>query len=175
MTFWPFLVAGGDLLTFLRKDTTELTAKQMTKMGEDAAAGMAYLESKNCIHRCVTGVMLSNWHMLYIHFIPHFRNECDIGRTTFQLKKRQKHKLLVNNFLIIVPSTWCTNSNLIFEKALPSGGSSAPSIPTAGGTTLRPPFSRTTFKFVPTPLTQGVSTSSRIAQCRTNPHEILTP
>ena len=48
-----FSVSGGDLLTFLRKDQTDLSPKQMTKMGEDAAAGMSYLESKNCIHRYV--------------------------------------------------------------------------------------------------------------------------
>ena len=43
--------AGGALLGFLRKEGTILTVKQMLKICEDAAAGMAYLESKNCIHR----------------------------------------------------------------------------------------------------------------------------
>ena len=33
-------------------------------------------------------------------------------------KKRKKR----DNFVVIVPSTCCTNSNLIFEKALASGG-----------------------------------------------------
>ena len=35
----------------------------------------------------------------------------------FFLKKGKKHKLLINNFVIIVPSTCYTNSNLIFEKS----------------------------------------------------------
>lgn len=44
------LVPGGSLLTFLRKKTA-LTDGQLMKMCLDAAAGMRYLESKNCIHR----------------------------------------------------------------------------------------------------------------------------
>ncbi|XP_044263147.1 tyrosine-protein kinase Fer isoform X1 [Tribolium madens] len=44
------LVPGGSLLTFLRKKTA-LTDAQLMKMCLDAAAGMRYLESKNCIHR----------------------------------------------------------------------------------------------------------------------------
>ncbi|XP_076252921.1 tyrosine-protein kinase Fer isoform X1 [Rhynchophorus ferrugineus] len=45
------LVPGGSLLTFLRKKTSTLTENQLMKMCLDAAAGMRYLESKNCIHR----------------------------------------------------------------------------------------------------------------------------
>ncbi|XP_018576399.1 tyrosine-protein kinase Fer isoform X2 [Anoplophora glabripennis] len=45
------LVPGGSLLTFLRKKATNLTEGQLMKMCMDAAAGMRYLESKNCIHR----------------------------------------------------------------------------------------------------------------------------
>lgn len=45
------LVAGGSLLSYLRKNANGLSAKQMTGMCRDAAAGMRYLESKNCIHR----------------------------------------------------------------------------------------------------------------------------
>ncbi|KAL5020316.1 hypothetical protein ScPMuIL_003208 [Solemya velum] len=44
-------VAGGALLTFLRKLGKTQTPKQLVKMCEDASNGMAYLESKNCIHR----------------------------------------------------------------------------------------------------------------------------
>lgn len=44
-------VAGGALLNFLRKSGKAQTKKQLTKMCEDAANGMAYLENKNCIHR----------------------------------------------------------------------------------------------------------------------------
>ncbi|XP_059611193.1 tyrosine-protein kinase Fer isoform X3 [Phlebotomus argentipes] len=45
------LVPGGSLLNFLRKHKTTHTAKQLISMCRDAAAGMRYLESKNCIHR----------------------------------------------------------------------------------------------------------------------------
>lgn len=42
---------GGSLLAFLRKKGTTLTDSQLMNMCLDAAAGMRYLESKNCIHR----------------------------------------------------------------------------------------------------------------------------
>uniref|UniRef100_A0AAR5PH28 Tyrosine-protein kinase n=1 Tax=Dendroctonus ponderosae TaxID=77166 RepID=A0AAR5PH28_DENPD len=45
------LVPGGSLLTFLRKKSNSLGEGQLMKMCLDAAAGMRYLESKNCIHR----------------------------------------------------------------------------------------------------------------------------
>ncbi|KAF2893434.1 hypothetical protein ILUMI_12740 [Ignelater luminosus] len=45
------LVPGGSLLTFLRKNASILTEGQLMNMCLDAAAGMRYLESKNCIHR----------------------------------------------------------------------------------------------------------------------------
>ncbi|XP_065217837.1 tyrosine-protein kinase Fer-like isoform X2 [Planococcus citri] len=45
------LVPGGSLLTFLRKNSTSLSSLQLLKMCRDTAAGMCYLESKNCIHR----------------------------------------------------------------------------------------------------------------------------
>lgn len=45
------LISGGSLLTFLRKKAVTLTEGQLMKMCLDAAAGMRYLESKNCIHR----------------------------------------------------------------------------------------------------------------------------
>ncbi|XP_064412738.1 tyrosine-protein kinase Fer isoform X2 [Latimeria chalumnae] len=44
------LIPGGDFLSFLRKKKDELKLKQLVKFALDAAAGMAYLESKNCIH-----------------------------------------------------------------------------------------------------------------------------
>uniref|UniRef100_A0A2K6LLM4 non-specific protein-tyrosine kinase n=1 Tax=Rhinopithecus bieti TaxID=61621 RepID=A0A2K6LLM4_RHIBE len=44
------LVSGGDFLTFLRRKKDELKLKQLVKFSLDAAAGMLYLESKNCIH-----------------------------------------------------------------------------------------------------------------------------
>ncbi|XP_054280011.1 tyrosine-protein kinase Fer isoform X2 [Macrosteles quadrilineatus] len=45
------LVVGGSLLTFLRNNSSSLTQKQLLFMCRDTAAGMRYLESKNCIHR----------------------------------------------------------------------------------------------------------------------------
>uniref|UniRef100_A0A8C2APX2 Tyrosine-protein kinase n=1 Tax=Cyprinus carpio TaxID=7962 RepID=A0A8C2APX2_CYPCA len=45
------LVPGGDFLSFLRKKKEDLKTKQLVKFALDAAAGMAYLELKNCIHR----------------------------------------------------------------------------------------------------------------------------
>uniref|UniRef100_A0A8C7T3Z4 Tyrosine-protein kinase n=1 Tax=Oncorhynchus mykiss TaxID=8022 RepID=A0A8C7T3Z4_ONCMY len=45
------LVSGGDFLSFLRKKKEDLKIKQLVKFSLDAAAGMAYLELKNCIHR----------------------------------------------------------------------------------------------------------------------------
>ncbi|XP_062941405.1 tyrosine-protein kinase Fer isoform X2 [Cynocephalus volans] len=45
------LVPGGDFLSFLRKKKDELKPKQLVKFSLDAASGMLYLESKNCIHR----------------------------------------------------------------------------------------------------------------------------
>ncbi|XP_033726294.1 tyrosine-protein kinase Fer-like [Pecten maximus] len=44
-------VAGGALLTFLRRQGKHQTKKQLTQMCEDAAKGMTYLENKSCIHR----------------------------------------------------------------------------------------------------------------------------
>ncbi|XP_016864722.1 tyrosine-protein kinase Fer isoform X4 [Homo sapiens] len=49
------LVSGGDFLTFLRRKKDELKLKQLVKFSLDAAAGMLYLESKNCIHRLCEG------------------------------------------------------------------------------------------------------------------------
>lgn len=48
---YSFFIQGGSLLTFLRSRASTLTQKQMLGMCKDAAAGMRYLESKNCIHR----------------------------------------------------------------------------------------------------------------------------
>lgn len=45
------LVEGGSLLTFLRNNAVSLVIKQLLNMCRDAAAGMCYLENKNCIHR----------------------------------------------------------------------------------------------------------------------------
>lgn len=51
----PPPTAGGDFLTFLRTEGARLRMKTLLQMVGDAAAGMEYLESKGCIHRCVRG------------------------------------------------------------------------------------------------------------------------
>ncbi|XP_022825868.1 tyrosine-protein kinase Fer isoform X1 [Spodoptera litura] len=45
------LVPGGSLLTFLRTRASSLSSRSLLAMCRDAAGGMRYLESKNCIHR----------------------------------------------------------------------------------------------------------------------------
>lgn len=44
-------ITGGSLLTFLRTRAANLSSRTLLAMCRDAAAGMRYLESKNCIHR----------------------------------------------------------------------------------------------------------------------------
>lgn len=46
------LVSGGSLLAFLRKLGPKQSQKTLINMCKDAASGMAYLEEKNCLHRC---------------------------------------------------------------------------------------------------------------------------
>ncbi|XP_054626687.1 tyrosine-protein kinase Fes/Fps isoform X1 [Dunckerocampus dactyliophorus] len=45
------LVQGGDFLSFLRQEGSNLTPKMLVRMAENVAAGMEYLEKKKCIHR----------------------------------------------------------------------------------------------------------------------------
>ena len=45
------LVPGGSLLNYLRQKNVHLTNRQLLAMCVDVASGMAYLESRNCIHR----------------------------------------------------------------------------------------------------------------------------
>jgi len=45
------LSVGGSLLNFLRKHGSQQTIKTLVKICQDAAAGMTYLASMNCIHR----------------------------------------------------------------------------------------------------------------------------
>ncbi|XP_045427788.1 tyrosine-protein kinase Fer isoform X5 [Pipistrellus kuhlii] len=57
------LIPGGDFLSYLRKKKDEIKPKQLVKFSLDAACGMAYLESKNCIHSYVG---LSSRHTLLL-------------------------------------------------------------------------------------------------------------
>jgi len=45
------LVPGGSLLNYLRSSADKLATKALLGMCQDAASGMEYLESKQCIHR----------------------------------------------------------------------------------------------------------------------------
>ena len=45
------ILPGGSFLDFLRKKGGQQTKKKLAIMVTDASAGMAYLESMNCIHR----------------------------------------------------------------------------------------------------------------------------
>ncbi|XP_005166438.1 tyrosine-protein kinase Fes/Fps isoform X1 [Danio rerio] len=47
------LVQGGDFLTFLRTEGHNLKSSMLIRMAENVASGLAYLESKKCIHRDV--------------------------------------------------------------------------------------------------------------------------
>ena len=48
------MMSGGDFLTFLRKDGIHQTQYQLTKFSLDAALGMEYLSSQNCLHQNLT-------------------------------------------------------------------------------------------------------------------------
>ena len=45
------LVPGGSLLNYLRQKNANFSHQLLFSMCVDVAAGMAYLESRNCIHR----------------------------------------------------------------------------------------------------------------------------
>ncbi|XP_053152718.1 tyrosine-protein kinase Fer isoform X2 [Hemicordylus capensis] len=73
------LVPGGDFLSYLRKKKDELKTKQLVKFALDVAAGMAYLESKNCIHRdlAARNCLVGENHMLKISDFGMSRQEDD--------------------------------------------------------------------------------------------------
>jgi len=48
------MMSGGNFQTFLRKDGSYQTQYQLTKFSLDAALGMEYLSSQNCLHRNLT-------------------------------------------------------------------------------------------------------------------------
>ena len=58
------LVPGGSLLNYLRQKNNHLVNKQLVAMCVDVAAGMAYLETRNCIHRdlAVRNCLVGNGH-----------------------------------------------------------------------------------------------------------------
>lgn len=54
-----FFSQGGDFLSLLRNEGVNLKPKVLVKMAENIASGMAYLESKKCIHRLVKALSSS--------------------------------------------------------------------------------------------------------------------
>ena len=69
------LVPGGSLLNFLRQKNNHLTVKQLLCMCNDVAAGMEYLESRNCIHRdlavrnCLVGKRSTGGGLIMFNFL----------------------------------------------------------------------------------------------------------
>lgn len=99
------LVPGGSLLTFLRTRSApgQLTKLQLTKMCADTAAGMRYLESKNCIHRDLAA-----------------RN-CLVGRDNIVKisdfgMSREETEYIVSDGLKQIPIKWTAPEALNFGK-----------------------------------------------------------
>ncbi|KAL1132441.1 hypothetical protein AAG570_010396 [Ranatra chinensis] len=97
------IVVGGSLLTYLRNNATTLTTKQMLKMCRDAAAGMSYLESKNCIHRDLAA-----------------RN-CLVGEDTIVKisdfgMSREEEEYIVSDGMKQIPIKWTAPEALNFGK-----------------------------------------------------------
>ncbi|XP_062557787.1 tyrosine-protein kinase Fer isoform X4 [Armigeres subalbatus] len=97
------LVSGGSLLMFLRKNATTLTQKQLMAMCRDAAAGMRYLESKNCIHRdlAARNCLIGNENIVKIS---------DFGMS------REEEEYIVSGGMKQIPIKWTAPEALNFGK-----------------------------------------------------------
>ncbi|XP_058978008.1 tyrosine-protein kinase Fer isoform X2 [Musca domestica] len=97
------LVPGGSLLNYLRKNSNILTTRQQMGMCRDAAAGMRYLESKNCIHRDLAA-----------------RNclvdlECSVKISDFGMS-REEEEYIVSDGMKQIPVKWTAPEALNFGK-----------------------------------------------------------
>ncbi|EEC09615.1 tyrosine protein kinase, putative, partial [Ixodes scapularis] len=97
------LVPGGSLLAFLRNQGPKLNPKELLNMCIDTAAGMAYLESKNCIHRDLAA-----------------RN-CLVGRNnTVKISdfgmSREEEEYIVSDGMKQIPIKWTAPEALNFGK-----------------------------------------------------------
>lgn len=97
------LVVGGSLLTYLRNNASSLATKQLITMCRDAAAGMRYLESKNCIHRdlaarnCLVG-------------------ESNIVKISDFGMSREEEEYIVSDGMKQIPIKWTAPEALNFGK-----------------------------------------------------------
>ncbi|XP_036322779.1 tyrosine-protein kinase Fer-like [Rhagoletis pomonella] len=97
------LVPGGSLLNYLRKNSNALTARQQMGMCRDAAAGMRYLESKNCIHRDLAAR----------NCLVDFENQVKIS--DFGMS-REEEEYIVSDGMKQIPVKWTAPEALNFGK-----------------------------------------------------------
>jgi len=97
------LVSGGSLLNYLRTSADKLATKALLGMCQDAASGMQYLESKNCIHRDLAA-----------------RN-CLVGETNIVKisdfgMSREEEEYIVSDGLKQIPIKWTAPEALNYGK-----------------------------------------------------------
>ncbi|XP_054726150.1 tyrosine-protein kinase Fer isoform X6 [Anastrepha obliqua] len=97
------LVPGGSLLNYLRKNSNALTTRQQMGMCRDAAAGMRYLESKNCIHRDLAAR----------NCLVDFENQVKIS--DFGMS-REEEEYIVSDGMKQIPVKWTAPEALNFGK-----------------------------------------------------------
>ncbi|XP_037947176.1 tyrosine-protein kinase Fer isoform X2 [Teleopsis dalmanni] len=97
------LVPGGSLLNYLRKNSNSLTYRQQMGMCRDAAAGMRYLESKNCIHRDLAAR----------NCLVDFENSVKIS--DFGMS-REEEEYIVSDGMKQIPVKWTAPEALNFGK-----------------------------------------------------------
>lgn len=97
------LVSGGSLLNYLRTSSDKLTTKALLGMCQDAASGMEYLESKNCIHRdlAARNCLVSETHCVKIS---------DFGMS------REEEEYIVSDGLKQIPIKWTAPEALNYGK-----------------------------------------------------------
>lgn len=97
------LVSGGSLLNYLRTSSDKLTTKGLLGMCQDAASGMEYLESKNCIHRdlAARNCLVSDTHCVKIS---------DFGMS------REEEEYIVSDGLKQIPIKWTAPEALNYGK-----------------------------------------------------------
>jgi len=97
------LVSGGSLLNYLRTSAEKLTTKALLGMCQDAASGMEYLESKNCIHRdlAARNCLVGETHVVKIS---------DFGMS------REEEEYIVSDGLKQIPIKWTAPEALNYGK-----------------------------------------------------------